>query len=296
MAKQLNLPDIASRIRRSLVSDRAGSTLAAYSSQAKIFADWRIDSGVTDVPVSKVRNLYLAHCINLGKHKSIVLISSSLSYFFGAQEGGDKLVEKAILESAARNTPSTRHRAKISLAHYVILIQTAVSQGSGQFLRSAALAIVLFRGLLRIGEAQALTRRDVTVVDGIWGLFIRKSKTDQLARGVSLKFKIPSGSQEEAVWRAFLAKTTADSPLPLFLSSSTKTALTISTLSSELQDLMLAAGLQEHHYTSHSFRGGRASSALENGISGAAVMAAGRWRTTQAFQSYIRPAPLPDVP
>ena len=289
------MPEVAAGLRRAMVTDRAPATINQYMGHARRFSTWQLENNISNVHLSKVRNLYLAHCINNNMHKSIVTIASALSYFFGVQTGGEREVESSILDSASRSAAPTQHRSKITPEHYSHIMEKAFLEESSSSLRAAALAIVLYRGMLRIGEAQNLMCSDVSSNGDTWSLHIRRSKTDQTAKGAKVVFKIPANSSESKIWVRFTESMEVGSHLPLFISQSTLVPLTISTLSSELQKLFKKADLQDFGYTTHSFRGGRASAALEAGVIGQAVMAVGRWKPSRAFQAYIRPTHLPDV-
>lgn len=76
-------------------------------------------------------------------------------------------------------------------------------------------------------------------------------------------------------------------------SASTKLPLSKTTLDDRLKALLHSAKLKHFHITSHSFRGGAATSALNAGISQVSVMQAGRWKTTRSFQRYINLSPIP---
>ena len=47
---------------------------------------------------------------------------------------------------------------------------------------------------------------------------------------------------------------------------------------------------KSRNLTPHSMRGGAATAALSDGVPQAAVMSAGRWRSANAFDSYIEPS------
>ncbi|EYC40509.1 hypothetical protein Y032_0609g615 [Ancylostoma ceylanicum] len=198
-----------------------------------------------------------------------------------------------MLESAARTRQPTAHRTKISPEDYATLISCAFYSEKQDIIFTAALIICLFRAFLRVGEVRSLKKSDL-IPDGSFSFSINvaKSKTDQTSRGACVKFVLQPNSQELRLLNKHINNVhSLPSPF-LFPSQSTKRPLSAATISTKLRNLFQLAGLENKGYTSHSFRGGAASTALEQGFDSSRVMSAGRWRSSKSFQAYIRPSAL----
>ncbi|PIO71148.1 site-specific recombinase, phage integrase family [Teladorsagia circumcincta] len=265
-------------------------TFAAYSHACQKFIHWWGAKQLESVPVAKARNLYLAHCICNSQEISLPMISASLNFFLGKQEDADKEVEKSLLDSAVRNRTPVNHRTKITVEDYNKIVHLGAISRDAKAYSTTALAILLFRGFLRFSEARSLKKEDFTCAGTTFSVFITKSKTDQARRGATASFKIRGASEERVVLNKQMAYAASINSSFLFASQSTKLPLSSSTISKRLQQLFLIAGISHKNYTTHSSRGGAASTALEQGFDSSQVMQMGRWKSLKAFQAYVRPA------
>ena len=294
LAAEAGFPEIGQKLESSLLSSKAPATVLTYKSWFNRFIEWYASPSLCHIPAPQARNLFLCKLTIDNLHRSLPIASAALSFFLGSPSGPDKDIHAAILESAAREAPAVVHRSKISLPHYRQLIQMALNFPENWAPLAALACIITFRAMLRIGETLALKWSDLHVEQGVCTLTIRRSKTDQTAVGASASFSVPVSEPEKYIWdRFFNISLPPPSSSYIFQSHSTGEPLTRSTMSSRIGKLFEHAGLGQFQYTTHSFRGGRASLALEEGVDGTRVRRAGRWRTESAFQSYIRPSPLP---
>ncbi|PIO60758.1 Cyclin [Teladorsagia circumcincta] len=122
-AIECRLPRVADAIRYSLRNHRSNATFKAYSIKCKKFVQWWGEERVKDLPISKARNLFLAHCIDKSQHISLPTTSAALTFFLGKQKGADKDIETSLLDSAARSRAPVKHRAKISTADYSKIVR-----------------------------------------------------------------------------------------------------------------------------------------------------------------------------
>ena len=86
-----------------------------------------------DIPISKARNLYLAHCAAENKFKSIPAAVAAFNFFLGKQIDSDRDIEKSLLDSASRTQTPTNHRsgAKQTVAPWlraIVLQRATVTQ------------------------------------------------------------------------------------------------------------------------------------------------------------------------
>lgn len=150
-----------------------------------------------------------------------------------------------------------------------------------------ALYVISFAGGLRRSEALNLRVEDVSFVAEGATLLIRRSKTDQ--HGAGAKVAIPRTSDAycpvDHLRRQVDAARYVGSEW-LFFSTG---PLTKTTYDSKLQEAQERAGM-EGHYSSHSFRAGFATSALDAGADVLAVAKGGRWKSVETVSIYDRRA------
>lgn len=171
-------------------------------------------------------------------------------------------------------------------------------------LRDKALLLIGFACAMRRSELVALNLDDVTQIEGRTMLFIRKSKTDQFARGRTLELPLLENSLcPVTALRGWLEAAAVDSG-PIFRSISRwnklgTEALSSSTVSSVVQQRARACGLAASKLSAHSLRSGFATSALDAGISLPAVQSVTRHKTLAGVSPYVRavaPASMSELP
>ncbi|KIH48569.1 hypothetical protein ANCDUO_21360, partial [Ancylostoma duodenale] len=194
VAQKLGMPDISTIISNALNADRATSTISSYRAELTRFLQWRSDPGMHNLPLSKARNLYLAKCAHDGRQKSLPLVVAALNYFCGALSGVDSEIQHSILEAEKRNTPRVTHRTKIDQQSMRRLVLEGNNSPDPKVTQAATLALLQFKGLLRISEAQALRVADLRHKgDGLYNIFINQSKTDQYKKGVEVACQLDGG-------------------------------------------------------------------------------------------------------
>ena len=140
-----------------------------------------------------------------------------------------------------------------------------------------ALAAVMRDGLLRRGEASALTWADVSVEpDGSGRLTLRRSKTDQEGLG-AVQYLAP----------ATVAALQRVRPLTYAGEHSSLFAMSGRTVCRRLQAAASAAGF-EGNYSGHAARVGMARDLTAHGASLPALMVAGRWASPTMPAHYAR--------
>ncbi|XP_065915585.1 uncharacterized protein [Dysidea avara] len=167
-----------------------------------------------------------------------------------------------------------------------------------------AMCCLAFFGLLRVSEftipskgsynpSRHLSLQDVTVDNRIkprlLQLFLKQSKTDPFKQGA----QVYVGATDTTICPvkavlSYLARRNSR-PGPIFITKEGK-GWTNSMFRSALQSLMGKLKLNRHHYNTHSFRIGAATSASLANISDTHIQMLGRWKSN-AFQRYIRPPP-----
>ena len=118
---------------------------------------------------------------------------------------------------------------------------------------------------------------------------LRRSETDQRARGSLIILKQASGSDPCPVRSVadYLVVRPGTQGL-LFLIHADGTCLSRYQLAAVLRACIEHQGLPPDCYGTHSFRIGAATHAFESGLSQQQIMALGRWRSA-AYKGYVRP-------
>jgi hypothetical protein len=126
------------------------------------------------------------------------------------------------------------------------------------------------------------SRQDPSVVQVI----IKQSKTDPFRQGVNLY--LGKTGEKLCPVSAILAylRIRGLSPGPLFVLPD-RSYLTRQRFADMVAKVLHQAGLNDQHYSTHSFRIGAATSAKDAGISDAHIKMLGRWRS-EAYQLYVR--------
>ncbi|CAD6185992.1 unnamed protein product [Caenorhabditis auriculariae] len=289
LARKLEGPDeaLGQSLKKILESDRAQGTIIGYGRILKLFDTFCQSRRDKNLSQNQLRTLFLLKKFSEGPSSSVQTATAALNYFLGEVQPHEASLQKAIASAASRTKPTVQNRTKLPLEHYRRLVETASKYP--ELDRAGTLAILLFNAMLRISEALALRWDDVQLdkPDGEGSLQIRRSKTDQEGKGVNLPIKL-----EKEEFRVVTRFKLVNGAGFIFLSASTKTPITYSTACKELKLLLHKAGLENFNYTSHAFRGGAATAALESGVDGTEVMRAGRWKSTSAFGCYIARKPI----
>jgi integrase len=160
--------------------------------------------------------------------------------------------------------------------------------------RDKTLLLVGFAGALRRSELVALTVEDLEWTDNGLVVQIRKSKTDQEARGQEIG--IPYGSSEDVCpvralrdWLQVAEITTG----PVFRrvdqwGNVGVSALHPGTVADVVKRHVEAVGLDPAQFAGHSLRAGLATSAAQNGASELTIMAQTRHSSSAMVKRYVR--------
>ncbi|KAK6042084.1 reverse transcriptase [Cooperia oncophora] len=263
-AEQIGLPHVSQAIINAINADRAPSTIKVYTAEVQRFKAWKSSPHMRRIPLPQARNLYLAKCSAEGRHSSMPTVVAALNYFCGPLQGVDKEIQGSLLEAVKRTQPPPQHRTKIQPIHMAKIINVGLLDSDPKVIQAAALALIQFKGLLRISEAQNLRRSEVKHVGkGEWQVRINRSKTDQCSKGAVVAFRF--SAREQALWSKYTAS--LGSASFLFQSGSTGSPLAISTLRDRLTHLLKKANLSYANITSHSFRGGGSHTSAQYGSS-----------------------------
>lgn len=153
------------------------------------------------IPLPQARNLYLAKLSADGRQKLMPTVVAALNYFYGNLQRAPRELQSSLLGTGRRVRLRTVTRAKIKpceMNKFVLLGNCDI-----KVLQAAALALVQFKALLRISEAGNLLKADVIQIDSnTWHLTVRRSKTDQDAKGAIVAFCFDP--LEHQLWTKYL--------------------------------------------------------------------------------------------
>ncbi len=158
--------------------------------------------------------------------------------------------------------------------------------GCSTWKRDAALVGIGLRTMRRASEIAALQLEDVQFkADGLLWIRIRKSKTDQLAKGLEIPVEATGSNWcPHRLLRMYLEER-GSAAGPLFLSNQGK-QLSTSAISSIVKRVAALAHLPGR-YSSHSLRIGGATAAMIAGLSLEQIKAIGNWQS-EAVMRYLR--------
>ncbi|XP_067324630.1 integrase/recombinase xerD homolog [Anolis sagrei] len=158
-----------------------------------------------------------------------------------------------------------------------------------------------FFGALRLGEVvansksdasnRALQLRDITVQDNALALRIRKSKTDQKGKGVSLFIRGLEPGHLCPVRSLSRFLLTRGSTPGLLFTHRDGSPLTRYQFMAVFRGALQHLGLPWTEFGGHSFRIGAATTAAAGGVPVDIIKSMGRWKSS-AYASYIRPGLL----
>ncbi|CAJ0597116.1 unnamed protein product [Cylicocyclus nassatus] len=280
---------VAQLIDSCFESALAPGTVKIYRRVQKEFLDFIRRFGVPVSALHKLRNVYVAHLIEKERLKSLGCHVAALAHFFGPLPSEDEEILRALLRGAKRTTSPPRHRKKATQKDVDTVIAWALQKKSFAGVAGAVMILFLFAAFLRVGELCELRVSGISRKgNDIWWLNIRRSKTDQAAQGAKVAFRL--GEQALILWSVFENLLPPSSEQYIF--SRTSKAPSRDVVARRIKGILDQAGLQHRKLTTHSFRGGAATTAIRSGLHSANIMRAGRWRSTEAFFCYIDLSPL----
>ncbi|XP_077196905.1 integrase/recombinase xerD homolog [Paroedura picta] len=293
-------------ILQAVLGSVAPSTRRSYLGAAKNFLLFCRTLGCRgDWPMKESLLLsYMAHLWERGaSHRTIRVQLAGLSFysklFKGWDPGSSFLARRAIngwrrqapgIPDARRPITKNILQRLLQKLHHICLNKYEV------YLTGAAFTLA-FYGAFRSGEllspartragAATVALHDVTLHgDGLL-IWLQKSKTDQLGKGISVHIRKHDLPVCPVRWVSKFLKVRPDIVGPLLIhrdGSYFSRFQFMAVLRLCLNELGLPAG----QFGSHSFRIGAATQALQDGASTKQIMKLGRWRSA-AYKGYLRP-------
>ncbi|KAK6050728.1 hypothetical protein COOONC_11767 [Cooperia oncophora] len=87
----MGMPHISEAIINAINSDRAPSTIKAYTSEVERFKNWKSSPYMRSIPMPQARNLLLS---------SMPTVVAALNYFCGPLTGVDKEIQDSLLQAS----------------------------------------------------------------------------------------------------------------------------------------------------------------------------------------------------
>ncbi|XGW11560.1 hypothetical protein V3C99_012776 [Haemonchus contortus] len=281
--------ELAQILGKSATNSLSQGTMSAYSAMRIRFETFTSSLSIPRAHLGKLRNLFIAHLVHKDQLKAIPMAIAALNFFYGRLEGGEAELQKLLVDSAKRETSPVVNRRKASEEDVNTVVNWALLDGSRESVEDACAILLSFLAFLRISETANVQKKHVQDKgQGVWWLFIPKSKTDQLKRGTTTAFKVAGA--HKSLWDQFMNQSlhkTGDH----YLFGSTSGPAT-DALRKRINSTLHSAGLHHKGLTPHSFRGGAATAALRRGVNQEDIKRVGRWKSTSSMLHYLEPTPI----
>ena len=285
------------------MASNSGNTMATYRTGLSAFNKFRDESKTAILwppPVEQIVN-FIAYLSFQGYAESTArAYVASIGYeckIRGLDDSTNRFVVSKVLEGFKRLKSKGDTRLPITekvLARLIDTLDAVCSSFYEAKLYKAAYTLAFF-AFLRVGEF-ALSKgnnlhtilrvSDVSLLNNQLTLCLRCSKTDQLGRGITIVLNRHGSSICPVQAMANFLQIRPQFMGPLFCHFGGK-PLTRYQFSAVLDKAIIAIGLDNKYYKSHSFRIGAASAAADRGFSDDDIKMAGRWKSS-AFKTYIR--------
>lgn len=278
----------------------ADNTLRGYAIDWRTWTTWAAQQGVTALPAEATDlGAYIAY---RARTKSPATLRRALAAIAAAHRGAGfddptkTPTVKAVLRGIAR---SKRVAARRKTPLVVAAMRQVLAQcdQSVRGRRDRCLLLIGWGAALRRSELIALDMRDLEVVDEGLVVYVRRSKVDQLGRGVRVGIPHHDDHRYDAVrawldWRGALYGDGGAVFRPV-----TRTGWVLERrmqpreVARIVKRVAARAGL-EGDYSGHSLRAGFITAAAAAGASERAIMAQSRHSSVTVMRDYIRPATL----
>lgn len=297
------LATLAGAARAFAAQGRSERTRAAYRYQWSHFTAWCCRHGVNAMPAEpEVVALYLT---DRSAKVSVATLSQALSAISEAHRmaGHDSPRSAAAVQEVWKGIKRTLGSAPRRVAPLVLedlrRMLPCLRDDSVGGLRDRALLVVGFAGAFRRSELVTLELSDLNFTDDGVVVTVRRSKTDQEGRGVTVG--LPHGSDPSTCPPRTLLAWLRAAELqtgPVFRAVNRHGGVGGPLRPGEVGRIVKRAvasvGLDPSKYSAHSLRAGLATTAAKAGKSDRAIMRQGRWASRGMVDRYVRDARLLD--
>lgn len=297
---------IQSRVVQLLQSGLASNSLSTYRTSVNMFEKFRLSFKMLSqwpIPINHVI-LFMAFCFEKGHSpKTITTYIAGLNYYhklYGFYDINNVFMVNKLLEGCRRNRITNDCRAPLTIRTLVSVCDSLPSVCYNIYENKLfeSLFTLAYYGLFRVSELvtssgmqaeNVLSLSDLTFVGQkeYAVIKLRHFKTNQ--RGTPVLLKIPRETGDlcpvNALFEFVSIRPRSKGPLFCHADGS---PVTRTQFSAVLTKCVNQSNLSDAHFTSHSFRIGRATDLATKGYPSSVIMKLGRW-TSQAFRLYIRP-------
>ena len=277
---------------KNLKNSKAHNTLRAYQADFKDFTKFCLKNSFNSMPSDpKIIALYLTHLSSFSKFSTLKRRLASIKVIHRLKGHYIDTKHPIIAENLMgikRKMGVKQTSKKPILINDLKLIINVINKDQNEYkkLQNKALILIGFAGGFRRSELVSIEYEDIEFVNEGVKILVKRSKTDQTARGMikaipyfQNKIYCPVTSLRDWISHSKI------SDGKIFKISDKTVALTI-------QKYALLAGLDKTKYAGHSLRSGFATSTAETGADERSIMAMTGHKTTQMVRRYIQEANL----
>ena len=289
-------------------SSRSENTIKRYDHEWKQFQRWATEKKLPALPTkNKHVSLYLVHLLENQKtsHKvQGVVYAIKWKHETNGLSNPISLLSKRVVESALRTAKPTRKPKEPITTEMLQQIFTYINGDNAHLkhYRTFTIMLMSFVGFFRFNEVINLRLSDICFYDDYMSVFLGKSKTDiyregnkvlisrlesQLCPVKVIKNYITKGRivrNEEFLFRSVTWRKTNGS----YRLKNKNKPISYSTTRHDMLDMLTKIGLDPNLYGLHSARSGGATSAANLGVRDRLFQRHGRWKSTQAKDSYVK--------
>lgn len=295
------LTDLRTRTVQLVNASRSANTRVNYTADWKMLREWCEGRSIAFPPKNaEFLALYLAYLIECG-HKTTSVARRLPSFRFCYREAGlepPDLTSACRLLSGARRTLHQPPRQARPFTREQLCAICAVLGSRPVEVRNRALIVLGFASGMRRSEIAALCLEDVRFTEKGLEIIIRRSKTDQEAKGrtigVPAARKSPCPVRELRRWLRVRGQHSG----PLFnafvgraIRPTTK-AISGAAIHEAVRRVAAAIGLDPKLYGGHSLRASFVTEAVARGAEVAAIMQTTGHKRIETLLRYLRPEPF----
>lgn len=200
---------------------------------------------------------------------------------------------------AGRAAADTRRPVSFAVLGEVVTQLENVCRSRFEYVLFRAAFILTFFGAFRVGELVSKNKRgeggvdvqDVQLRGDALGVFLKRSKTDQLGKGAWVELRSVPGSPLCPVTAVGEFCRVRPAGGGTFFRHEDGSALSRFQFQAVFRQCLRATGRKAEEYSSHSFRIGAATEAVRWGLEEQVVQRIGRWESAR-FRLYVRPTLL----
>jgi site-specific recombinase XerD len=277
-------------------NEKAASTRKCYQKDYATFEAWCGEKGLVPLPAAPATVArFIAFCASEGKSVSTIgrrLAGISYAHKLAKQGNPSRDDEVRMILSGIRRTCGVAPKRKAAATADRVRLMLDACPDSMIGLRDKALLALGFAGAFRRSELIALRVEDLTEVPDGYRVTIRRSKTDQEGKGVTIA--IPRGQQIQPVlhvqnWMQAAGITGGLLFRPVRLGGAVAPgAIRAHDVARIVKQYAAKVGLDATEISAHSLRAGFITSAAEAGASVYRIQAVSRHKSMDVLSAYVR--------